>query len=77
MINMEYAGSHASKMFNTCHLLETSIRVPTAQGKQGKWQKVFSVREDTGNLESLSKQRENTGNFVKKEGKHRESFLLK
>ena len=38
-------------------------RVPTAQGKQGKWQKEFPVRENTGNLEILSKHRENTGNF--------------
>ena len=36
-------------------------RVPTAQGKQGKWQK-------TGNLEILSKRRENTGNFLKTQG---------
>ena len=42
-------------------------RVPTAQGKQGKWPKIFPVRENTGNLEILSKHREfcqNTGNFV-------------
>ena len=39
-------------------------RVPTAQGKQGKWQKVFPVRENTGNLEILPKHRENTGNLV-------------
>ena len=28
-------------------------RVPTAQGKQGKWQKKIPVRENTGNLEIL------------------------
>ena len=47
-------------------------RVPTAQGKQGKWQTKIPVRENTGNLEILSKPRENTGNFVKTQGKHRE-----
>ena len=39
-------------------------RVPTAQGKQGKWPKKIPVRENTGNLEMLSKHREfclNTG----------------
>ena len=43
------------------------FRVPTAQGKQGKWQKKIPVRENTGNLVILSKHREfclNTGNFV-------------
>ena len=45
-------------------------RVPTAQGKQGKWQKEFPVRENTWNFEILSKHREfclntgKTGNFV-------------
>ena len=39
-------------------------RVPTAQGKQGKWSKKFPVRENTGNLEMLPKHRENTGNLV-------------
>ena len=34
------------------------FRVPTAQGKQGKWPKEFPVRENTGNLEILSKHRE-------------------
>ena len=41
--------------------LETSlpfIRVPTPQGKQGKWQKKFPVRENTGNLKILPKHRE-------------------
>ena len=33
-------------------------RVPTVQGKQGKWPKKFPVRENTGNLEILSKHRE-------------------
>ena len=33
-------------------------RVPTLQGKQGKWPKKFPVRENTGNLEMLSKHRE-------------------
>ena len=41
-----------------------SFRVPTAQGKQGKWLKKIPVRENTGNLEILPKDRENTGNFV-------------
>ena len=39
-------------------------RIPTAQGKQGKWPKKIPVRENTGNLEILSKHREyclNTG----------------
>ena len=48
-------------------------RVHTAQGKQGKqgkWPKKIPVRENTGNLEMLSKHREiclnsgKTGNFV-------------
>ena len=38
-------------------------RVPTAQGRQGKWPKKIAVRENTGNLEILSKHRENTGNL--------------
>ena len=45
-------------------------RVPTPQGKQGKqgkWQKEFPVRENPGNLEILPKHR----------GKHREFGLLK
>ena len=33
-------------------------RVPTAQGKQGKWPTRFPVRENTGNLEILPKHRE-------------------
>ena len=41
------------------------VRVPTAQGKQGKWTKKIPVRENTGNLEMLSKHRENKGNFVR------------
>ena len=32
--------------------------------KKVKWQKKIPVRENTGNLESLPKQRENRGNFV-------------
>ena len=35
----------------------TIDRVPTAQGKQGKWTKKIPVRENTGNLEILSKHR--------------------
>ena len=49
------------------NIIMTSFRVTTAQGKQGKhnvWPKRFPVRENTGNLEMLSKHRENTGNFV-------------
>ena len=49
------------------HLLWTegcSSRVPTAQGKQGKWSKELPVRENTGNLEILPKRRENTENLV-------------
>ena len=38
------------------------------QGKQGKWPKKFPVKENTGNLEILSKHREKTGNFVKTQG---------
>ena len=34
------------------------LRVPTPQGKQGKWQKKIPVRENTGNLEILPKHRE-------------------
>ena len=45
-------------------------RVPMAQGK---WPKNFPIRENKGNLEILSKHRENTGNFVKTRG----FFLLK
>ena len=44
-----------------------TVRVPTAQGKQGKqgkWPKKFPVRENTGNLEFC----QNTGNFVKTQG---------
>ena len=33
-------------------------RVPTPQGQQGIWPKRFPVRENTGNLEMLSKHRE-------------------
>ena len=43
---------------------ESNTRVPTAQGKQGKWLKKIPVRENTGNLEILPKHRENTGNLV-------------
>ena len=43
-------------------------RVPTAQGKQGKWPKKFPVRENTGNLKMLSKHRENTGIFFAQVG---------
>ena len=39
-------------------------RVPTAQGKQGKWPKKIPVRKNTGNLEILPKHKEKTGNFV-------------
>ena len=39
-------------------------RVPTAQGKQGKWQTKFPVRENAGNLEILPKHRENTVNSL-------------
>ena len=49
------------------HQVLVSDRVPTAQGKQGKWPKKIPVRENTGNLEMLSKHREfclNTRNFV-------------
>ena len=45
-------------------VFKANSRVPTAQGKQGKWQTKFPVRENTGNLEMLSKHREfclNTG----------------
>ena len=31
------------------------VRVPTARGKQGKWQKDIPVRENTGNLEVFAK----------------------
>ena len=44
--------------------IDEYFRVPTAQGKQGKWQNKIPVRENTGNLEILSKHRElclNTG----------------
>ena len=34
------------------------VRVPTAQGKQGKWPKKIPIRENTGNLEMLPKHRE-------------------
>ena len=46
-----------------CHI-GTFYRVPTAQGKQGKWPTKFPVRENTGKLEILSKH-----------GKHREFCL--
>ena len=39
-------------------LVSTISRVPTAQGKQGKWQNKFPGRENTGNLEILPKHRE-------------------
>ena len=45
--------------------------VPTAQGKQGKWPKKIPVRENTGNLEMLSKHREFCLNTGKTQG-----FLL-
>ena len=44
------------------------LRVPTAQGKQGKWPKRFPVRENTGNLEILSKHREFSLNTEKTQG---------
>ena len=44
-----------------------SHRVPTAQGKQGKWQKMIPCQ---------GKHRE-FGTFVKTQGKHREFGLLK
>ena len=47
-----------------------------AQVKQGKWPKVFPVRENTGNLKILLKHRENTGN-LEILLKHREFGLLK
>ena len=34
-----------------------SLRVPTAQGKQGKWPKKIPVRENTWNLKILPKHR--------------------
>ena len=40
------------------------VRVPTAQGKQGKWIKEIPVRENIGNLEILPTHREDTGNLV-------------
>ena len=43
-------------------------RVPTAQGKQGKWPKKFPVRENTGNLEIMSKHREFCQNTGKTQG---------
>ena len=47
--------------------------VPMAQGKQGKLPpKKIPVRETTWNFEILSKHRENTENFVRTQGKHRE-----
>ena len=51
-------------------------RVPTAQGKQGKWPTKIPVRENTGNLEMLSKHKEfsqNTGNFVSSSCKYSDS----
>ena len=39
-------------------------RIPPAQGKQGKWPKKILVRENTGNLKMLPKNRENMGNLV-------------
>ena len=33
-------------------------------GKTGKWPKKVPVRDNTGNLESLPKHEENTGNFI-------------
>ena len=50
--------------------LEVS-RVPTAQGKEGKWPKEFPVRENTGNLEFFSKHRE----FCLSTGKTQEILL--
>ena len=51
-------------MFILAKAAEIIYRVPTAQGKQGKWPKKIPVRENAGNLEILPKHRENTGNFV-------------
>ena len=46
---------------NLC--LGVFVRVPTPQGKQGKWWKVIPGRENTGNLKFLEKHRENNREF--------------
>ena len=55
-------------MYYNSSCSNTLTRVPTAQGKQGKWPKKIPVRENTANLEILSKHRE-FGNFVKTQEK--------
>ena len=39
------------------------VRVPTAQGKRGKWPNKFPVMENTGNFGISPKYKENTGNL--------------
>ena len=51
--------------------LVDQFRVPTAQGKQGKWPKKIPV--NTGNFEILSKHRENTGKTQGILSKHRKN----
>ena len=57
-----YGFSDDYRYHTTKSRLEGIGRVPTAQGKQGKWQKKVPLRE-------------NTGNVVKTQGKHREFCL--
>ena len=55
-----------------------NIRVPTAQGKRKMAPKKFPVRENTRNLEILSKHREfclNTGKTQGIVSKHRDFFF--
>ena len=60
---MSRGGGHFNPLWSIGVLIRLRDRVPTAEGKQGKWRTKFSVKENTGNLEILPK--------------HRELFLLK
>ena len=54
----EEVGGGGGKWGSFFCLFHDKSRVPTAQGKQGKWPKKIPGRENTGNLEILSKHRE-------------------
>ena len=49
---------------DTFILINSNKQVTHCTGKQGKWSTTIPVRENTGNLEILSKHRENIGNLV-------------
>ena len=50
-----------TRLTETC---QGEIQRPHCTGKMENYNQKISVRENTGNLETLSKHRENTGNFI-------------